>query len=142
MKKLNRKYFKLSLVFFLLLMSAKNSVADDHIASHRHLADPATLVYNGRVYLYASNDDDNSDDKDSGYKMKSIVCISSSDMKNWTDHGVVFEAPRDAAWANKTWAPSVIARNGKVYLYFGNGGSGIGVVTALAPTGPFKDPLG
>ena len=76
MKKLNRKYFKLSLVFFLLLMSAKNSVADDHIASHRHLADPATLVYNGRVYLYASNDDDNSDDKDSGYKMKSIVCIS------------------------------------------------------------------
>jgi len=142
MKILNQKYVKLLLLFCLLLTLAKNSFADDHIASHRHLADPATLVYNGRVYLYASNDDDNSDDKDSGYKMKSIVCISSSDMKNWTDHGVVFEAPRDVTWANRTWAPSVIARNGKIYLYFGNGGSGIGVATASSPTGPFKDPLG
>ena len=142
MKELNQKYFKLALLFCLLFTVAKNSFADDHIASHRHLADPATLVYNGRVYLYASNDDDNSDDKDSGYKMKSIVCISSSDMKNWTDHGVVFEAPRDVTWANRTWAPSVIARNGKIYLYFGNGGSGIGVATSSSPTGPFKDALG
>ncbi|MGQ7854517.1 glycoside hydrolase family 43 protein [Pedobacter sp. WC2501] len=142
MKELNQKYFKLALLFCLLFTLAKNSFADDHIASHRYLADPATLVYNGRVYLYASNDDDNSDDKDSGYKMKSIVCISSSDMKNWTDHGVVFEAPRDVTWANRTWAPSVIARNGKIYLYFGNGGSGIGVATASSPTGPFKDALG
>jgi len=142
MKQANQKYPKLTLLFCLLFMLAKNSYADDHLASHRHLADPATLVYNGRVYLYASNDDDNTDDKDSGYKMKSIVCISSSDMKNWTDHGVVFEAPRDVTWASRTWAPSVIARNGKIYLYFGNGGSGIGVATSSSPIGPFKDPLG
>ena len=65
MKELNQKYFKLALLFCLLFTLVKNSFADDHIASHRYLADPATLVYNGRVYLYASNDDDNSDDKDS-----------------------------------------------------------------------------
>ncbi|MGF1923494.1 MAG: hypothetical protein ACQUHE_04900, partial [Bacteroidia bacterium] len=49
--------------------------ADEVIVGYRHLADPATLVHNGRVYLYASNDDDNTMDKKSGYIMKSIVCV-------------------------------------------------------------------
>lgn len=130
------------LLLTLLLVSAIKASGDDVIVGYRHLADPATLVHNGRVYIYASNDDDNTMDKKSGYIMKSIVCVSTSDMKNWTDHGVVFEVPRDAFWANKTWAPAVISRNGKIFLYFGNGDQGIGVVTSTQPTGPFKDPLG
>lgn len=129
-------------LFVLSLCTAKTSLADDIIVGYRHLADPGTLVYNGRIYLYASNDDDNSAEKDSGYKMKSIVCVSSSDMKNWTDHGVVFEAPRDVEWAGRTWAPAVATRDGKIFLYFGNGGNGIGVATSTSPTGPFKDPIG
>ena len=128
--------------FFLLICVGQLSFADDVIVGYRHLADPGTLVYNGRIYLYASNDDDNSLDKNSGYKMKSIVCVSSSDMKNWTDHGVVFEVPRDVAWAGRSWAPSAIARDGKIFLYFGNGGNGIGVATSNSPIGPFKDPIG
>ena len=36
-----------------------------------------------------------------GYTMKSIVCVSSSDLKNWTDHGEVLRVPVRAAWA--TW---------------------------------------
>ncbi len=44
--------------------------ADYPIASHRYLADPASLVHDGRLYLYASNDDDNVGDD--GYKMASI----------------------------------------------------------------------
>lgn len=130
-------------LFLALFFNFSNKAwADEVIVGYRHLADPATLVHNGRVYIYASNDDDNTMDKKSGYIMKSIVCISTSDMKNWTDHGVVFEVPRDAAWANKTWAPAVISRNGKIFLYFGNGDQGIGVVTSGHPTGPFKDPIG
>lgn len=129
-------------LFVLSLCTTKISLADDIIVGYRHLADPGTLVYNGRIYLYASNDDDNSAEKDSGYKMKSIVCVSSSDMKNWTDHGVVFEAPRDVEWAGRTWAPAAIARDGKIFLYFGNGGNGIGVATSSSPIGPFKDAIG
>lgn len=117
-------------------------LADEVIVGYRHLADPASLVHNGRVYLYASNDDDNTLEKNSGYIMKSIVCVSSSDMKNWTDHGVVFQVPRDAKWATKTWAPGIIARNGKIFMYFGNGDLGIGVVSSTNPIGPFKDPIG
>jgi arabinoxylan arabinofuranohydrolase len=136
-----RSIFTIILLAFLLGNNL-TVLADEVIVGYRHLADPASLVYNGRVYIYASNDDDNTMEKNSGYIMKSIVCISSSDMKNWTDHGVVFQVPRDAKWATKTWAPGIIARNGKIFMYFGNGDLGIGVVSSTNPIGPFKDPIG
>ncbi|TDO24606.1 glycoside hydrolase family 43 protein [Pedobacter duraquae] len=139
---MNKRFSFTICLLTLLICSAKLIYADQVIVGYRHLADPGTLVYNGRVYLYASNDDDNTMEKNSGYKMKSIVCVSSSDMKNWTDHGVVFEAPRDVDWAGRTWAPAAVARDGKIFLYFGNGGNGIGVATSSSPTAPFKDPIG
>jgi arabinoxylan arabinofuranohydrolase len=86
-----------------------------------------------------SNDDDNTNHS---YQMKSIVCVSSVDMKNWTDHGEVFRVPQGASWAANSWAPSVIDRNGLFYLYFGNGAAGVGVATSASPTGPFSDALG
>ncbi len=130
------------LVYLLLIGFANHTLADIPIVSHRYLADPGALVYNGRVYLYCSNDDENPATDDGGYQMQSIVCVSSSDLKNWTDHGIVFQVPRDASWAGKSWAPSPAARNGKFYLYFGDGGASIGVASADSPTGPFTDPIG
>jgi arabinoxylan arabinofuranohydrolase len=130
------------LVYFILIGFTTYTLADYPIVSHRFLADPGSLVYNGRVYLYCSNDDENPATEDGGYQMTSIVCVSSSDLKNWTDHGIVFQVPRYAAWASNSWAPSAVERDGKFYLYFGNGGSGIGVATADNPTGPFTDPIG
>lgn len=130
------------LLFFVLIGLSQTSKADYPIVSHRHLADPGSMVYNGRVYLYCSNDDENPGDDQSGYQMKSIVCVSSSDLKNWTDHGIVFKVPRDASWASKSWAPSAIERDGKFFLYFGNSGNGIGVAKGDNPLGPFIDPLG
>jgi len=118
---------------------AFQAMADYPLVVQRYLADPDALVYNGRVYLYCSNDDDN---HQTNYVMHSIVCVSSDDLKNWTDHGVVFTVPADASWASKSWAPSVAYRNSKFYLYFGNNASGIGVATNSSPTGEFKDALG
>jgi len=71
-----------------------------------------------------------------------VVCVASSDMKNWTDHGEIFRAETDTSWAKKTWAPAAIERDGKFFLYFGNGGGNIGVVVGDKPTGPFKDVRG
>jgi arabinoxylan arabinofuranohydrolase len=128
------------LLISLLLLGVGNSAfADYPIVKYRFLADPGAFVYNGRVYVYCSNDDENGDD---GYDMSSIVCVSSSDLKNWTDHGIVFDVPRDASWSGLSWAPSPAYKNGKFYLYFGNGGSAIGVAVSDSPTGPFKDPVG
>lgn len=116
------------------------AMADYPIASHRYLADPSPLVTEDRVYIYASNDDESP--LGGGYNIPNIVCISSSDMKNWTDHGIVFEADRDTSWAGKSWAPAAIERDGKTFLYFGNSGANIGVVVGETSIGPFKDVLG
>lgn len=133
---------KFKLVLFILILGiSTNAYAQNPIITHRYLADPGAMVYDGRVYIYSSNDDENVVDEE-GYEMKSIVAVSSSDMKNWTDHGVVFRVPENASWANYSWAPSPIERNGKFYLYFGNSGGGIGVASSDDPTGPFTDPIG
>ncbi len=128
----------------LLLAAAGNlsstALADYPIVSNRYLADPTSVVTEDRVYIYCSNDDESP--VEGGYNIPNVVCVSSSDMKNWTDHGIVFDAARDTSWAKKTWAPAGIERNGKFYLYFGNSGANIGVVAADNPFGPFEDVLG
>lgn len=138
-----KQLFRISfLLLFFVIGLLQSLFADYPIASHRYLADPGSLVYKGRVYLYCSNDDENPGDDKSGYQMKSIVCISSSDLKNWTDHGIVFEVPKNCSWAARSWAPTAVERDGSFFLYFGNGGNGIGVAKAANPLGPFVDPLG
>jgi arabinoxylan arabinofuranohydrolase len=119
---------------------APRLLADYPIVSHRYLADPTSLVTSNRVYLYCSNDDESP--VNGSYAIPNVICVSSSDMKNWTDHGSVFRAADSTTWAKKTWAPAAIERNGTYYLYFGNGGADIGVATAPTPVGPFTDPLG
>ncbi len=129
----------------LLLMSlmagwTNTACADYPVMGHRYLADPTSLVYEGRVYIYCSNDDESP--VEGSYNIPNVVCISTTDMKNWTDHGIVFDAARDTTWAKKSWAPAAIERDGKFYLYFGNGGANIGVAVADSPMGPFKDAIG
>ncbi len=101
-------------------------------------ADPSCLEYNGRIYSYWSNDDNNN----GGYQMHQITCLSTSDLKNWTNHGQVFDVPNDCSWAKNTWAPSVVYRNGYFWLYFANNDTNIGVAKSTSPTGPFKDAKG
>ncbi len=109
--------------------------ADYPIFYQRYTADPTMIEHDGRLYIYSSHDV--FDPQRPGYIMDDITCISTDDMKNWTDHGEVCKAP--GGWAGMTWAPSVAKRNGKFYLYFGNGGSAIGVAVSDSPTGPFNE---
>jgi arabinoxylan arabinofuranohydrolase len=136
------KTFKLSTVVGIatILAVVPNIRADYPIMSQRYLADPSSLVTKDRVYIYCSDDDESP--LQGGYNIPDVVCVSSSDMKNWTDHGPVFRAETATKWAKKTWAPAAIERDGKFFLYFGNGGADIGVVVAPTPIGPFTDPLG
>lgn len=116
-------------------------------------ADPYAMVYDDTVYIYMTQDvfEKSSDGtiKDNSYsKIKSIRVISSKDMVNWTDHGEIHVADGivGAKWAKNSWAPAVAWKNidgqDKFFLYFADGGGGIGVLEADSPTGPFKDPLG
>ena len=48
-----------ALATFLLLSAFSHARADYPIVSQRYAADPTGLEFNGRLYLYCSNDDDN-----------------------------------------------------------------------------------
>lgn len=134
---LNRSMYPGFLVMVFLLIQMV--LAENPIITHKYTADPNAMVYNGRVYVYCSRDDNN---KGESYDIVDYTLISSDDMVNWTDHGEVFKVPRDASWANRAYAPGSAYRDGKFYLYFPDGGSSIGVAVGDRPEGPFQDALG
>lgn len=123
----------------LLIISPKIVRADNPIITQRFCADPNALVHEGRVYVYCSSDEDNVDPYDG---LLNYTLISSDDMVNWTDHGIVFRVKEDSKWADNAYAPTVTFRNDKFYLYYPNAGSSIGVAVSDRPEGPFVDPLG
>ena len=121
--------------------------------TQRFGADPGVMEYNGRVYVYTTNDvieyDSNGNVTENTYaQVNKINCISSDDMVNWTDHGAIPVAGPEgiAKWATCSWAPCAAHKtiNGKekFFLYFCKGGNGVSVLTADSPTGPWSDPLG
>lgn len=129
----------------------KTSVGNPIVTS-RLTADPYAMEYNGRIYVYGTNDSQQYElagAKDNNYsKITTINCYSSADMVNWTDHGAIAVAGSKGAakWASNSWAPAAAHKtiNGKekFFLYFADNGSGIGVLTADSPTGPWTDPIG
>ncbi len=129
----------LSFASTFVLISA---IAQNPIIQTSFTADPAPMVHNGTIYLYTTHDED--EIVNNFFTMHNWRCYSSTDMVNWTDHGVVASL-KDFAWTQKTngaWAPQAIERNGKFYLYCPIHGDGIGVLVSGSPTGPFADPLG
>ena len=110
------------------------------IIQTKYTADPAPMVYNGKVYLYTTHDEDYAN----GFVMKDWLLYTSEDMVNWQDHGAVASL-KDFKWYdgdNGAWALQVVERNGKFYMYCPIHGHGIGVLVADSPYGPFVDPIG
>jgi len=137
------------LIFSLALVAIATPMAparaENPIIQTRFTADPAPLVHDGVVYLYTGHDEDDAD----GFKMLDWRLYSSTDMANWTDRGVVASV-KTFPWATQTndaWAPQVVARDGKFYLYApitvaGSPRNVIAVAVADNPAGPFRDALG
>lgn len=148
---------KLTDMQILMAEKAVKTQADNNpIAIHKFSADPAVLIYNDTVYIYATNDNQEVEvtkgEKSNGYgNINTLNVFSSKDLINWTDHGEIAVAGKRnvkgvAKWANNSWAPAICTKKidgkDKFFLYFADNGSGIGVLTSDSPTGPFVDPLG
>lgn len=122
------------------LLNCLNVNAQRPIIQTKYTADPAPMVYNDTVFLYTTHDEDDAE----GFKMQDWLLYTSTDMVNWTDHGVVASL-KSFDWVkrdNGAWAEQVVERNGKFYMYCPIHGNGIGVLVSNSPYGPFKDPLG
>lgn len=106
--------------------------------STRFNADPSPHVFKGQIYLYATNDQDNSGKY---WDSTDWRLFTSKDMTHWEDKGsflsvTVFKWARPDA---KAWAPEAAHRNGRYYFYAPVGGDRIGVAVSRKPAGPFID---
>lgn len=121
------------------------------LISNIFCADPTSVEYNGRLYIYGTCDQQQyeavgADGKNTYEHIKSLVMLSTDDMVNYTYHGRI-DVGEICPWIIASWAPSIVSREEDdglthFYLYFSNSGWGTGVITSTSPTGPWSDPLG
>lgn len=84
-----------------------------------YTADPSAHVWeDGRIYIYASHDQDPPRGCD---LMDCYHVFSSSDMANWRDEGEIL-CSDDVEWGRPEggfmWAPDAAYKNGKYYFYY------------------------
>lgn len=156
---------KRNFLFILLLCLCTHFTKGEHMTNEKTFtfeknplirdkftADPAPMVYNGRLYLYVGHDEyyEGQDSASGGreFNITEWLCYSTDDMKTWVDHGSVLK-PTDFKWAvGEAWASQVVEKNGKFYYYTTvqagepNTGKAIGVAVGDSPTGPFTDAIG
>jgi arabinoxylan arabinofuranohydrolase len=132
-----------------LTQKGKSATDVNPLITNMYCADPTAVVYEGRLYVYGTNDHQqylhDKNGKNTYEKIKSLVMMSTDDMLNWTYHGII-NVEELAPWIMASWAPSIVSRieaDGKThfYLYYSNSGFGVGVLTATSPTGPWTSPL-
>lgn len=115
------------------------------VVTYKYLGDPAALVHDGTLYIYAGHDE--CPPPQQYYLMNKWCILSTKDMKTFTEHSYKMQA-KSFAWAKgEAWASQVIERNGKFYWYVtvehkDIPGKSIGVAVADSPVGPFKDARG
>lgn len=63
------------------------SFAQNPFIRHMYSADPSARVFNDTLYVYPSHDQDTA----SWFYMVDWHVFSTTDMKNWTDHGTIRE---------------------------------------------------
>ena len=128
---------------FKLGSDRANPLLDFH-----YIADPTAIEYNGRLYVYGTNDHQQYEagtPSNTYEAIQSLVVISTDDMVNWTYHGLI-DVKSVAPWIMASWAPTIISKpqaDGSTLfsLYFSNSGMGSGVIQATSPLGPWTSPL-
>lgn len=98
------------------------------------------MVFDGRVYLFASHD---FSPESKHYVLKDWRVWSSADLIAWKLESTL--KPEDTFIGkpfDDCWATFGVRKNGKYYWYFSAGPTEIGVAVADSPAGPWKDPIG
>ena len=130
----------LGLMLLLVACSNKEEFSGNPIVEGWY-ADPEGIIYDDTYWIFPTWSD--------LYENQTFFdCFSSKDLVNWTKHASVLDTTA-VKWAKKAmWAPSVIRKNGKYYIFFGANDvhegeiGGIGVAVSDRPEGPYKDLLG
>jgi beta-xylosidase len=105
-------------------------------------ADPEAAVFENQYWIYPTYSAPYN-------KQVFLDAFSSPDLITWTKHPAVVDTAA-VKWARRAmWAPAIVEKQGKYYLFFGandiqndSATGGIGVSVSDKPGGPFTDYLG
>ncbi|WP_282123111.1 family 43 glycosylhydrolase [Algibacter mikhailovii] len=118
-----------------LFAVAQNPILKLDQKDFMYAADPAAEVYDDKVYVYCSHDQDTAV---SYSTMQDYLLLESADLKTWKNHGVILK-PREYEWAHGQMnAPDVAYKNGWYYFYFPYDKTHIGVAKSKTPVGPWE----
>ena len=117
------------------------ALADNPLSTYHYLADPSAAS-DGDTFYVLTDVDDYSPQKNYDYDIVGLNAFTSQDMKNWTDHGMIFRSKREfGTYPNNTWASGIAVHKGRIYIVYPNGASGVGMITATSIDGPYTDPV-
>ncbi|XP_037037226.1 beta-xylosidase-like [Bradysia coprophila] len=128
------------ILIFLILSCLQFSFAENPVFPG-YYADPEGIVYGDKYWIFPTYSAEYED-------QTFFDAFSSYDMVNWTKHSRIIDS-NEVAWAERAmWAPAVLEKSGKYYLFFAANDvyegdiGGIGVAVADQPEGPYKDLIG
>lgn len=118
-------------------------MANPYLPSWEYIPDGEPRVFGDRIYVYGSHDRKDSIDF-CDYKLK-VWSAPLSDPGKWVCHGDIFrtkdgaDSPSDVDWTDQLlFAPDVVERAGKYYLYAYIVNAKGCVAVADRPEGPFR----
>ena len=118
-------------------------MANPYLPSWEYVPDGEPRVFGDRIYIYGSHDRKDSIDF-CDYKLK-VWSAPVSDPTKWVCHGDIFrsrdghDSPSDVDWTDELlFAPDVVERGGKYYLYAYIVNAKGCVAVADRPEGPFR----
>ena len=138
------------LLFAALLLFAGCSRSVNPILTDMYAADPSAIVFGDTLFVYPSHDRTDGE----GFNMEDYHCYYTTDMKHFTDGGVIFRPLEQTTWAKRcAWGPQCVRKMVpksdtdstlvmRYFFYYSANSSQIGVAVSDSPFGPFEDPLG
>ncbi len=129
------------LCVLLLALITRSAAAQHNPVISGYYADPEGIKYGDTYWIYPTYS--------AKYEDQVFMdAFSSKDLKTWTKHPRIIDTSA-VKWAKKAmWAPAVLKKDKKYYLFFGANDvhkgevGGIGVAVADKPKGPYKDLIG
>lgn len=118
-------------------------MANPYLPNWEYIPDGEPRVFGDRIYVYGSHDNAGSE-RFCDYKLK-VWSAPVDNPAQWTSHGISFSTrdyhghKSDVDWTdNELYAPDVVEKDGKYYLYAYIVGAKGCVAVSDKPEGPFK----
>ncbi len=137
-----KKFLLLTIIFLLgviLVFSEDGKLRYKNPLNVYKVADPFILFYKGKYYLYATSE--RGAGPQGGFEV-----WESNNLVDWIYRGWVYESNENSWGKDSFWAPEVLYKNGKFYLFYSARGYikekktlRICLAVSNSPLGPFKD---